>query len=89
MSANDTPIEELDLSIRTYTCLKRSYVNKVSQILAMRRKDLLSVRNFGRKSYDELRQQFINHGLMKADKPVGPFAEIDFGDDDEGVVVVL
>lgn len=87
--ANDTPIEALNLSVRTYNCLKRSDVTKVSQIMAMHGKDLLSVRNMGRKSIDELRKQFINHGLMTADKPVGPFAEIDFGDDQEGVVIGL
>jgi len=89
MKAYDVPIEELDLSVRTYSCLKRSNITKVSQIMAMRGKDLLSIRNMGRKSIDELRKQFIDHGLMTAAKPVGPFAEIDFGEGEEGVVVIL
>ncbi len=79
----DTPIEELNLSVRTYNCLKRSNITKVGQILSMDEKDLLSVRNFGRKSYDELRQQLINHGFMSAGQPVGPFAGSGFGDDDD------
>ena len=69
----DTPIEDLNLSVRTYNCLKRSNITKVGQILAMDEKDLLSVRNFGRKSYDELRDQLIKHGFMSAAQPIGPF----------------
>ena len=78
----DTPIEELNLSVRTYNCLKRSNITKVGQILMMDEKDLLSVRNFGRKSYDELRAQLINHGYMSANNPVGPFSGSGFGDED-------
>jgi DNA-directed RNA polymerase subunit alpha len=80
----DTPIEELNLSVRTYNCLKRSNITKVGQILSMDEKDLLSVRNFGRKSYDELRQQLINHGFMSANQPIGPFAGSGFGAEDDG-----
>ena len=50
----------------------------------MDEKDLLSVRNFGRKSYDELRAQLINHGYMEANKPIGPFAGSAFSDEAEG-----
>lgn len=70
----ETPIEDLNLSVRTYNCLKRSNITKVGQILQMDEKDLLSVRNFGRKSYDELRDQLVKHGFMSAATPIGPFA---------------
>jgi DNA-directed RNA polymerase subunit alpha len=80
----DTPIEDLNLSVRTYNCLKRSNITKVGQILSMDEKDLLSVRNFGRKSYDELRQQLINHSFMSANTPIGPFAGSAFGGEDDG-----
>jgi DNA-directed RNA polymerase subunit alpha len=70
----ETPIEDLNLSVRTYNCLKRSNITKVGQILQMDEKDLLSVRNFGRKSYDELRDQLVKHGFMSANSPIGPFA---------------
>ncbi|MDB5082508.1 MAG: DNA-directed polymerase subunit alpha [Chloroflexi bacterium] len=80
----DTPIEELNLSVRTYNCLKRSNITKVGQILLMDEKDLLSVRNFGRKSYDELRAQLINHGYMEANKPIGPFSGSAFSDEADG-----
>jgi DNA-directed RNA polymerase subunit alpha len=70
----ETPIEDLNLSVRTYNCLKRSNITKVGQILQMDEKDLLSVRNFGRKSYDELRDQLVKHGFMSQNNPIGPFA---------------
>jgi DNA-directed RNA polymerase subunit alpha len=79
----EVPIEDLNLSVRTYNCLKRSNITKVGQILVMDEKDLLSVRNFGRKSYDELRQQLINHNFMSANQPIGPFSGSGFGDADE------
>jgi DNA-directed RNA polymerase subunit alpha len=85
----DTPIEELNLSVRTYNCLKRSNITKVGQILVMDEKDLLSVRNFGRKSYDELRQQLINHGYMSAAVPIGPFAGSAFSDGEDGLGLSL
>jgi len=75
----ETPIEDLNLSVRTYNCLKRSNITKVGQILQMDEKDLLSVRNFGRKSYDELRAQLISHGFMTSAVPLGPFAGSGFG----------
>jgi DNA-directed RNA polymerase subunit alpha len=87
----DTPIEDLNLSVRTYNCLKRSNITKVGQILQMDEKDLLSVRNFGRKSYDELREQLIKHGFMSSSTPIGPFAgtgayaEVLDGDGGDGI----
>jgi len=85
----DTPIEDLNLSVRTYNCLKRSNITKVGQILQMDEKDLLSVRNFGRKSYDELRASLISHGFMSSANPIGPFAGTSAGvspfDDEDAV----
>ena len=51
----DTPIEELDLTVRAYNCLKRSGITKVGQVLTMSQDDLLAVRNFGEKSLNELK----------------------------------
>lgn len=53
----DRPIEDLDLSVRAYNCLKRSGITKVGQLLEMSEEDLLAVRNFGQKSLDELKQR--------------------------------
>ncbi len=63
----DMPIEELDLSTRSYNCLKRSNITKVGQVLAMNEDDLLSVRNFGRKSLDELYDRLRVRGLIDKD----------------------
>lgn len=50
----NTPIEELELSVRTYNCLKRSNITKVGQVLNMTEEELLAVRHFGKRSFAEL-----------------------------------
>jgi DNA-directed RNA polymerase subunit alpha len=50
----NTPIEELELSVRAYNCLKRSNITKIGQVLQMTEDELLAVRHFGKKSLDEL-----------------------------------
>jgi DNA-directed RNA polymerase subunit alpha len=60
----DTPIEELDLSTRTYNCLKRADITKVGQVLEMDEKALLSVRNLGQKSMEEIRDKLIDRGYI-------------------------
>jgi DNA-directed RNA polymerase subunit alpha len=65
----DMPIDQLDLSQRTYNCLKRSQITKVGQVLQMTEDELLSLRNFGQKSLEELREKLREHGV------VGPSAD--------------
>ena len=60
----DMPIEQLDLSQRTYNCLKRSQITKVGQVMQMSEDELLSLRNFGQKSLEELRDRLREHGLL-------------------------
>jgi len=60
----DTPIEELDLSVRAYNCLKRSNITKVGQVLSMNEEDLLGVRNFGEKSLQELRERLLLRNFL-------------------------
>src|SRR5207248_5878555 len=60
----DTPIEELDLSVRAYNCLKRSNITKVGQVLSMNEDDLLGVRNFGEKSLQELRERLLARNFL-------------------------
>ena len=55
------PIETLDLSVRAYNCLRRSGLMTVGQVLERTEDELLKLRNFGRKSYDELRDRLIEH----------------------------
>jgi DNA-directed RNA polymerase subunit alpha len=60
----DTPIEDLDLSTRTYNCLKRADITKVGQVLQMDEKALLSVRNLGQKSMEEIRDRLVERGYI-------------------------
>jgi DNA-directed RNA polymerase subunit alpha len=60
----DTPIEELDLSVRAFNCLKRSGITRVGQVLTMSQDDLLAVRNFGEKSLNELKDTLTTRGFL-------------------------
>ncbi|NIU61615.1 MAG: DNA-directed RNA polymerase subunit alpha, partial [Pseudomonas stutzeri] len=53
----NTPIEDLNLSVRAYNCLKRSGLMTVGQVLEKSEDELLALRNFGRKSYEELKSR--------------------------------
>src|SRR5437773_261792 len=68
----DMPIEQLELSQRTYNCLKRSQITKVGQILQMSENELLSLRNFGQKSLVELREKLQEHGVLPEGAEAGP-----------------
>ncbi|MBA4179762.1 MAG: DNA-directed RNA polymerase subunit alpha [Anaerolinea sp.] len=63
----NTPIEDLSLSVRAYNCLKRSGLMTVGQVLEKSEDELLGLRNFGRKSYDELRDRLIELGYVDPD----------------------
>jgi DNA-directed RNA polymerase subunit alpha len=63
----NTPIEDLSLSVRAYNCLKRSGLMTVGQVLEKSEDELLALRNFGRKSYDELRDRLIELGYVDGD----------------------
>ncbi|NJN15986.1 MAG: DNA-directed RNA polymerase subunit alpha [Oscillochloris sp.] len=60
----DTTIEDLDLSTRTYNCLKRADITRVGQVLQMDEKALLSVRNLGQKSMEEIRDKLVERGYI-------------------------
>lgn len=59
----DMPIEQLDLSVRAYNCLKRSGLVTVGAVLEKSEEELLSLRNFGEKSYMELREKLMENGF--------------------------
>ncbi|NTU71013.1 MAG: DNA-directed RNA polymerase subunit alpha [Coriobacteriia bacterium] len=59
----DTPIEELDLSVRSYNCLKRQGVNTIGQLTECSENDLLNIRNFGAKSIEEVKDKLQGMGL--------------------------
>jgi len=51
---NQIPIEELQLSVRAYNCLKRAQINSVADLLVYTEEDLLEIKNFGQKSAEEV-----------------------------------
>ncbi len=61
-------IEDLQLSMRAYNCLRRSGLMTVGQVLEKSEEELLALRNFGRKSYDELRAKLDELGLLPAER---------------------
>jgi DNA-directed RNA polymerase subunit alpha len=65
----NTQIEDLQLSVRAYNCLKRSGLMTVGQVLEKSEDELLSLRNFGRKSYDELRDRLYELGFLVVEAP--------------------
>ena len=61
----NTPIEDLNLSVRAYNCLKRSGLMTVGQVLEKSEEELLTLRNFGQKSYDELNGRLVELGYLQ------------------------
>ncbi len=59
-------IEELDLSVRSYNCLKRAGINTVEDLTQRREEEMMKVRNLGRKSLDEVCNKLQNLGLSFA-----------------------
>jgi DNA-directed RNA polymerase subunit alpha len=78
----DMPIEELDLPMRAYNSLKRNNIVKVGQLLQLKDDDLLRMRNFGKKSLDEMKERLRMRGFIL------PESEGDVVLDDEGDVVL-
>ncbi len=56
-------IEELDLSVRSYNCLKRAGINTVQELTEKSEADMMRVRNLGRKSMEEVKNKLIDLGL--------------------------
>jgi DNA-directed RNA polymerase subunit alpha len=63
----DMPIEDLDLPMRAYNSLKRNNIVKVGQLLQLQDEDLLRMRNFGRKSLDEMKDRLRMRGFLPPD----------------------
>lgn len=77
--ADQMPIEELNLSMRAYNCLKRAGITRVGEVLAKLSRghnEILAIRNFGQKSLDELLERLQERGLLtESGRPVGEEAE--------------
>ncbi len=65
------PIEDLDLSVRSYNCLKREGINTVSELVALSETQLMNIRNFGQKSVDEVKDKLTELGLSLKDAVPG------------------
>lgn len=59
----ETPIEELEFSVRSYNCLKRAGINVVADIVSKTEQDMIKVRNLGKKSLDEVISKVKDLGL--------------------------
>src|SRR6187399_990893 len=84
------PIEELDLTVRSYNCLKREGIHTVGELVARSEADLLDIRNFGAKSIDEVKAKLHGMGLALKDSPPGfdPATAVDsYGSDDDTAYV--
>ncbi|NJL85633.1 MAG: DNA-directed RNA polymerase subunit alpha [Leptolyngbyaceae cyanobacterium SM1_1_3] len=72
--SNQIPIEELQLSVRAYNCLKRAQINSVSDLLDYSQEDLLEIKNFGQKSAEEVIEALqVRLGItLPMEKPAKP-----------------
>jgi DNA-directed RNA polymerase subunit alpha len=59
----DIPVETLNLSVRSFNCLKRAGISKVSELLDLTEDEIMKMRNFGKKSLDEIKQVLSERGL--------------------------
>lgn len=64
-------VEDLELSVRSYNCLKREGIHTVGELVARSEADLMDIRNFGAKSIDEVKDKLYSMGLALKDSPPG------------------
>jgi DNA-directed RNA polymerase subunit alpha len=79
----DMPIEELDLPMRAYNSLKRNNIVKVGQLLQLKDDDLLRMRNFGKKSLDEMKERLRMRGFIVPDTETDGLEDEPFEDEGE------
>ena len=63
----DMTIEELDLSVRSYNCLKRAGIQTVLELTQKSEEDMMKVRNLGKKSLKEVKEKLMAFGLSFRD----------------------
>ncbi len=80
------PVEDLNLSVRSYNCLKREGIHTVGELVARSEEDLLDIRNFGSKSILEVKVTLHNLGLSLRDAAPGfdPMEAIERYDEEHG-----
>ena len=79
------PVEDLQLTVRSYNCLKREGIHTVGELISRSEQDLLDIRNFGAKSIDEVKAKLHEMGLSLKDSAPGfdPQAALAAYDDDD------
>jgi DNA-directed RNA polymerase subunit alpha len=82
------PVEDLNLTVRSYNCLKREGIHTVSELVSRSEQDLLDIRNFGSKSIDEVKLKLHEMGLSLKDSapgfdPLTAIAAYDESEDEE------
>jgi DNA-directed RNA polymerase subunit alpha len=83
------PVEDLQLTVRSYNCLKREGIHTVGELISRSEQDLLDIRNFGAKSIDEVKAKLVEMGLGLKDSAPGfdPRTALEaYGDDDQSYV---
>ena len=65
------PVEALDLTVRSYNCLKREGIHTVGELITRSEADLMDIRNFGAKSIDEVKDKLHSMGIALKDSPPG------------------
>jgi len=80
------PIEDLQLTIRSYNCLKREGIHTVGELVARSEADLLDIRNFGAKSITEVKEKLAELSLSLKDSPLDfdPTKAAGYYDGEEG-----
>jgi DNA-directed RNA polymerase subunit alpha len=84
------PVEDLQLTVRSYNCLKREGIHTVGELISRSEQDLMDIRNFGAKSIDEVKGKLVEMGLSLKDSAPGfdPHAALEaYGDDDDASFV--
>src|SRR5438105_1554080 len=70
------PIEELELGVRSYNCLKRVGIETIGDLVMKSEQELAAIPNFGKKSIEEVRETLAQHGLhLRGENGSGGFAE--------------
>jgi DNA-directed RNA polymerase subunit alpha len=59
----DTPIEDVEFSVRTFNCLKKEQINTLGELILRNENDLLNIRNFGKRSLEEVLEKLAQYDL--------------------------
>lgn len=69
--ADERPVEDLELTVRSYNCLKREGVDTIGQLATMTEEELMNIRNLGMKSVDEIRSKLLEYGYSLESEGTG------------------